>query len=92
MRTDTKQNLRFRIGGWNPLGLCGKVGIQQIDKIPPASGDRWSRTFVKSSSQNQFNPNLLQLPWRRGLPLLLSSSPGSRTQVAFAVGVTHMRS
>ena len=24
--------------------------------IPPASGDRWSRAFVKSSSQHPFNP------------------------------------
>ena len=28
----------------------------KIEEITPASGDRWSRTFVKSSSQHQFNP------------------------------------
>ena len=61
----------FLVFGSSPLGSLARIEQFQIGfVIPPASGDRWSRAFVKSSTQHPFNPISSNSPGG-GVPFLL---------------------
>ena len=64
--------------------------MRECSVIPPASGERWSRTFVESSSQWPFN-SYCQPGWMEGFTPPPSSSPGSKIVVQTSAIATYIR-